>query len=96
MQCDIELLALHAIKSKKLIATADVMITIGGEVSFAIRGIRLEIALDGKGVAVKMPTDRDGKAVVVLESVDFKEAVAEAVLNGAVEAGLCVACDVTA
>ena len=68
-----------------LVALADVVIE-WGELSMEIRAVRIE-SLGHEGTRVRMPTDREGRAVMVLPD-ELSAAVAEVVLAGALEMGI--------
>ncbi len=82
------LLKLESVKrTSRLLATAEVEVS-ADELCFVVRGVRLEREADG--ISIRMPTDRNGQAIVTLESHELRNAIAEVVINGGLDAGLVV------
>ncbi len=82
------LLKIESIRStSRLLATAEVAVT-ADELCFIVRGIRLE--QEANGVSVRMPVDRNGSAIVTLESPELRDAIAEVVINGGLDLGMVV------
>lgn len=80
------LLSIKAVAAGKLLALADVELDFGG-VPVEIKSIRLE--REPNGTSVRLPIDREGRALVVLPE-EVRQAMADVVLAGALEAGIVV------
>lgn len=70
----------------KLMALADVAVALDGVDIMMIRSIRLE-SLGSAGTQVRMPVNREGRAVLVLPP-EVGDAVAEVVYAGGFDAGI--------
>jgi DNA-binding cell septation regulator SpoVG len=68
----------------RLLALADVELDFDGVV-VEINSIRIE--REPNGVSVRMPVDRDGRALVVLPD-EVKDAISDIILGGALAAGI--------
>jgi hypothetical protein len=90
MECRVELLKITPIQSGRLIGLADVLLVFGDEITLSIYGVRLEVANGGEAVSVRMPIDRNSKAIVALDSEEIKSAIAEVCLAGALETEICI------
>ena len=83
MNIECTLLNLVAKKAGRLLALADVELDFEG-VQIIINSVRIE--REANAVSVRMPIDRDGRALVVPDEV--KAGIADIVLDAALAAGI--------
>ena len=80
------LLSIKGIAANKLLALADVELDFDG-VLVEVNSVRLE--REQNGTSVRLPIDRDGRALIVLPE-EVRQAMADVVLAGALDAGIVV------
>ncbi|MDR3436397.1 hypothetical protein [Telmatospirillum sp.] len=85
MLVEVKVTAIRPMSVGKLVALADVLVTLG-DLEMTIRSVRVE-SLGDVGTKVRMPVDRDGRALVVLPE-EVASAVGDVVLAGGIEAGI--------
>lgn len=86
MQVHCTLISIIPKHAGRLLALADVELNFDGVV-IEIMSVRVE--REPNGISVRLPIDRDGRALIVLPE-EVRQAMADVVLAGALEVGLVV------